>query len=426
MTRLPFIILLVFLSASHAVAQKVLLDTIHFDHNRASLKYQSLNTLDEVVAQAQGDDVKTFRIHITAHTDSTGDLNYNNRLSLKRAKTSVDYLVAKGIDSNLISIRPFGETIPIRSNKTENGRQGNRRVEIRTVIFERPQLVEENETDGAREEQAEIEGFVMGDLGTQIFFDSNSFYPYCLDEIEVQVTEAFSPGALIQNNWPTHTSDGQMLASAGSINIQALYEGEAIEMSNGMMQVRIPADEFDPDMQLWVSNGDVAENGWDATDIELVEDENGGSYYTFSVSSTGYLNLDKIVQPDIGLDPKKLISAIIPDRWEEKRRHTIKSKDIDIATAYIVTNSGQTVLLGEALDAYNVQFDSGAFSHGAKLVAFTERGRNAYNGYARGYYLVCTDLDKLHYQPVWQRYVLERQDFRAVSNRTRDRILAKL
>jgi len=69
-------------------------------------------------------------VSIEGHTDSVGTLGYNQRLSEDRARSVAGALTANGIPRRQISTRGFGETDPIASNSTAQGRQRNRRVEV--------------------------------------------------------------------------------------------------------------------------------------------------------------------------------------------------------------------------------------------------------------------------------------------------------
>jgi outer membrane protein OmpA-like peptidoglycan-associated protein len=69
-------------------------------------------------------------IEIQGHTDSKGTDSYNMTLSEKRAAAVATYLRGKGIPSNRIRTKGFGETAPIASNDTEAGRAQNRRVDF--------------------------------------------------------------------------------------------------------------------------------------------------------------------------------------------------------------------------------------------------------------------------------------------------------
>lgn len=67
---------------------------------------------------------------ITGHTDSNGSDIANLNLSRKRAKSVVNYLIEKGFDKKYLIYEGYGESRPIGDNRTEVGRQQNRRIDI--------------------------------------------------------------------------------------------------------------------------------------------------------------------------------------------------------------------------------------------------------------------------------------------------------
>jgi len=69
-------------------------------------------------------------IEIVGHTDDVGDEDYNMDLSMQRAKSVRNYLVSKGLDPSKVLTRAMGESLPVASNATPEGRAENRRVEI--------------------------------------------------------------------------------------------------------------------------------------------------------------------------------------------------------------------------------------------------------------------------------------------------------
>ncbi|MDR3652667.1 MAG: DUF5723 family protein [Paludibacter sp.] len=77
----------------------------------------------------------TYLIEIRGHTDSIGDSKSNQVLSQKRAASVRKYLIGKKIDEKRMTVKGFGDTLPIASNKTVAGRKQNRRVEF-IVTFE--------------------------------------------------------------------------------------------------------------------------------------------------------------------------------------------------------------------------------------------------------------------------------------------------
>lgn len=69
-------------------------------------------------------------VDVAGHTDSTGSDSYNYGLSQRRALSVANYLGAQGVDPRRFAVNGYGETQPITSNATEQGRAQNRRVEI--------------------------------------------------------------------------------------------------------------------------------------------------------------------------------------------------------------------------------------------------------------------------------------------------------
>lgn len=72
-------------------------------------------------------------IDVYGHADSTGSEAYNQDLSERRARSVADYLISHGVGHARVRSQGFGETQPIASNETEEGRSANRRVEIKIV-----------------------------------------------------------------------------------------------------------------------------------------------------------------------------------------------------------------------------------------------------------------------------------------------------
>lgn len=108
--------------------KKVRLNNIFFDFDKYDLKPESYLELDRVVRILnENPDVE---IHIEGHTDSIGNDEYNLQLSRKRAESVRNYLVSKGISRERITIFGFGSSLPIATNRTEEGRALNRRVEV--------------------------------------------------------------------------------------------------------------------------------------------------------------------------------------------------------------------------------------------------------------------------------------------------------
>ena len=112
------------------VAQKVELNSIYFDFDKSNIKSEAAFELDNLVQVM----IKypELTVSIESHTDNKGPSSYNQKLSERRAKTTMQYVVSKGIDSSRLSADGKGESNPIvdcsNCNKEED--QLNRRSEF--------------------------------------------------------------------------------------------------------------------------------------------------------------------------------------------------------------------------------------------------------------------------------------------------------
>ncbi|MDR1026398.1 MAG: OmpA family protein [Lactobacillus sp.] len=104
-------------------------DTIHFAFDSYQLTSDDKAELDNIVNTLNRS--KDNKVEILGYTDATGDKDYNLGLSKQRAISAAGYLEGKGIDRSRITLGAFGKKYPVASNKTAEGRQENRRVEIR-------------------------------------------------------------------------------------------------------------------------------------------------------------------------------------------------------------------------------------------------------------------------------------------------------
>ena len=99
-----------------------------FGFDQSDLSVEAKANLDKLVKV-----LNTYpdtNIEVQGHTDSQGSENYNQNLSVKRATSVSDYLVANQITAGRITTKGFGETMPEYDNETEEGRAQNRRVEF--------------------------------------------------------------------------------------------------------------------------------------------------------------------------------------------------------------------------------------------------------------------------------------------------------
>jgi outer membrane protein OmpA-like peptidoglycan-associated protein len=104
---------------------------ITFATNQSTIQPQFQATLDQV-ASTLAEYPKTM-IDVLGHTDSDGAEAYNQALSERRAQAVSSYLASRGVKAVRIATMGYGETRPIASNETADGKAQNRRVEIKVV-----------------------------------------------------------------------------------------------------------------------------------------------------------------------------------------------------------------------------------------------------------------------------------------------------
>lgn len=106
--------------------EKIKLENIQFEQGKSELTPSSFSELDKLYAILNNN--KTITIEVGGHTNNIGIKN--QEISEARAKSVVDYLISKGISPSRLSYKGYGDTQPIASNDTEEGRAINRRVEF--------------------------------------------------------------------------------------------------------------------------------------------------------------------------------------------------------------------------------------------------------------------------------------------------------
>ncbi len=110
--------------------RELLLQGVKFATNSAELLPESIPVLENAIATLKR--YPEVNIEVAGHTDSRGSDAYNLDLSARRAESVLKYLREGGV-SNTLTSRGYGETEPIASNDTDDGRQQNRRVVLRAL-----------------------------------------------------------------------------------------------------------------------------------------------------------------------------------------------------------------------------------------------------------------------------------------------------
>ena len=101
---------------------------VSFDVNKSEIKFGAQSTFEKIANVLK--DYEKTAVHLVGHTDSSGSDAYNQKLSKERAQSVATFLGSRGVPSSRMVTWGRGESEPIASNDTEQGRSRNRRVDI--------------------------------------------------------------------------------------------------------------------------------------------------------------------------------------------------------------------------------------------------------------------------------------------------------
>lgn len=119
------------------VGSKIVLNNIFFDFDKSTLRPTSNVELKNLTKLLRAN--PTMKVEISGHTDSKGDLAYNQKLSEERAQVVVNRLTDNGIPASQMKAAGYGKTMPVANNKNKDGsddpegRQLNRRAELKII-----------------------------------------------------------------------------------------------------------------------------------------------------------------------------------------------------------------------------------------------------------------------------------------------------
>lgn len=111
------------------IKDNFIVNNIEFETSSAKIRSSSFNELNQIVEYLKENSTK--KLIISGHTDNVGNADANLLLSKKRAKSVATYFINKGIDAGRITHEGFGQNNPVASNNSSDGRQRNRRVELK-------------------------------------------------------------------------------------------------------------------------------------------------------------------------------------------------------------------------------------------------------------------------------------------------------
>lgn len=128
----------IYLSAMKTIGDKFVLENLYYDFDKANIRPDAALVLDKLVNAMR--DNPTMKVELSSHTDSRGSDKYNMRLSDRRAKSALEYVVSRGIERSRIVAKGYGESRLI--NACRNGvkctaaeHQANRRTEVEVLAY---------------------------------------------------------------------------------------------------------------------------------------------------------------------------------------------------------------------------------------------------------------------------------------------------
>lgn len=271
-----FFLALNFLFAQYTVQESVYFETDQYELTSASIK--SLNQLSNDLESLPG-----LKVKILAHTDDRGTVDYNFKLAEQRAKSVQDFLAKRGLLVEQTEVASFGELQPSFDNEKEDGRQGNRRVDIIlnyrgvTSVDEVFGLIDENQTQFFEIDPSKATR-IIGKNGTSIWIEANSFVladgSLPGENIKIQLKETYNEADMILSGLMT-TSGDQLLETGGMVSIEAIANGEKLNLQQGQeLIVGMPTEMQQEGMELFmgVTNSNGTLTDWQPTNQSYEKD----------------------------------------------------------------------------------------------------------------------------------------------------------
>lgn len=257
---------LVLLSAALLTTQIILAQNqktvnVYFDVDEHYLTEESVNTLDKLIEEIKYYDVKN--VHLAAHTDHDASDSYNQALSERRANSVSSYLYEAGIRSEAIESSWFGERKPAASNSTDEGKQLNRRVELRVqyVPFKTVDELLDELKDPVQKFRLNTTGSttIIGEDGIEITIPEDAFMTstgvnVANKEVLIELEEALDAGESFINQLSTQSND-KLLETGGMLRVDGYYAGKKLKLRPGKeLKINIPNSAEFEDMSVFTGD----------------------------------------------------------------------------------------------------------------------------------------------------------------------------
>jgi OOP family OmpA-OmpF porin len=113
------------------IKEEIQLPGVNFERNSDRLQPGADVVLREAAQTLMRN--PTIKVEVAGHTDSVGEVDYNEGLSARRAATVRDFLISQGVSPARMTSRGYGEMQPVADNTTDEGKAANRRVVLRVT-----------------------------------------------------------------------------------------------------------------------------------------------------------------------------------------------------------------------------------------------------------------------------------------------------
>ena len=243
--------------------------TVYFAKGSAKLSPQGKKELDALAKELTD---PRENLLLIGHTDSDASDEFNETLSLNRARSVREYLRSRGV-KNQFDIEYKGEKTPVNQNSDEAQKTLNRRVEI---VRQHPSNLTDLSTFRKQADSYSVSPLkdttIVCREGTKITIRKGTFAnANDNDPIELSVTEYYDKGSFVLANLTTLTHDDKMLVSGGMLNVNATQNGKVLEIATDKtVDIEFRDRTLNDDMQLF--------NGSDTgTNIAWVAASNDGN-----------------------------------------------------------------------------------------------------------------------------------------------------
>ncbi len=242
---------------------------IYFNSNESALNSKQTRELDSLIVKIQKK--PGAKVLLIGHTDSIGSLDANKKLSLSRTLCIESYFVKNGIDKKKIQIEYYAYLFPLASNNKESDRAKNRRTEI--VIYTEKELAaldkaKKTQTfyfkDNSKDLKIASRGGAKIRIPAKTLVSSIRSKP--VENIRVEITEAYSLSDMIENNFHT-LSDQGILETDGMIKIRAFdTNGELSIKKDSVFYMALPTKNKKKNMDLYSMKSDTSKH-WSKNEL---------------------------------------------------------------------------------------------------------------------------------------------------------------